>query len=36
MKQKERFSLGLACLTLSLILPLFGILVPWLPPSLAV
>jgi hypothetical protein len=35
MKQTPRFYLGLACLALSLILPLFGLLVARLPLSLA-
>ncbi|MFA5111839.1 MAG: hypothetical protein WC443_10570, partial [Desulfobaccales bacterium] len=34
-KHQLRFYLGLACFGLSLILPLFGILVAWLPLSLA-
>jgi hypothetical protein len=35
MKSTLRFTLGLACLALSLILPLFGLLVARLPLSLA-
>lgn len=35
MKHTPRFYLGLACLALSLILPLFGLLVARLPLSLA-
>ncbi len=35
MRPKLRFYLGLACFGLSLVLPLFGILVAWLPLSLA-
>ncbi|MCK9376098.1 MAG: hypothetical protein M0P73_08115 [Syntrophobacterales bacterium] len=35
MRHKLRFYLGLVCFGLSLILPLFGILVAWLPQSLA-